>query len=557
MLVPFLSSIQKVQDNSLLPKALQTILNVFDRYSVGNQVLFSIGLALIGILLKNLFLSVSMRLGYWLSGKLMADLRSQATDTLMEVGVGFYDKSKAGRLIEQVVGHTGRLGQLFEGCIYFIVDCIGFLVLFILLFILSWKLTLISIVLTGVIAVLLSRYINSLSRLSAGLAGHARDMSGELLETISGIRLIKSLVKEKIMGSIVKEKIEAVRKDEYSLQFKQNMIHIYTEVLGLVVITVVFLVGLMRYDLSNKILITQLIPFIYVINRLLVILKKLNQRKGVIISGIPFIDLTYELIRTDNKPIIPDGELEFSGLKEGVYFNAVNFSYNSEEKPALSGVNFCLPQGKTTALVGESGSGKSTVINLLLRFYDPQEGEILLDATPLKSFRIDSYRKKIGIVSQDTFIFNDTVGNNIAFGAHETSTDEEINEAARKAGAYEFIKTLPDGYNTILGDKGVRLSGGEKQRISIARAVLKNPDILVLDEATSSLDTRTEKLIHDAIYELSRNKTVVIIAHRLSTIKAADQIIVMKQGRVAEIGNETDLMEKKGEYYSLVKYQHY
>lgn len=557
MLVPFLSSIQEVQDSSSLSKPLQVIVNIFDKYSFGNQILFSISLALAGILLKNLFLAISMRLGYWLSEKLVADLRSQATDTLMEVGVGFYDKSKSGRLIEQVLGHTRRLGQLFEACLRFIVHCINFLVLFILLFILSWKLTLISIVLTGVIAFLLSGYINSLSTLSAKLAGRTRDMSGELLETITGIRLIKSLVKEKIMGSIVKEKIEDVRKDEYRLQFKQNMIHIYTEVLGLVVITVVFLVGLIRYDLSNKILITQLIPFIYVINRLLVILKSLNQTKGGIVGGLPFVDLTHDLIRRDNKPMITDGELEFPGLKEGVYFKSVTFSYSAEDKPALSGVDFFLPQGKTTALVGESGSGKSTVINLLLRFYDPQGGEILLDETPLRRFRLDSYRKRIGIVSQDTFIFNDTVGNNIAFGAHEAPTDEEINEAARKAGAYEFIRTLPNGYDTILGDKGIRLSGGERQRISIARAILKNPDILVLDEATSALDTRTEKLIHDAIYELSRNKTVVIIAHRLSTIKAADQIIVLKGGCVAEAGNEAELMEKQGEYYSLVQHQHY
>lgn len=555
MLVPFLSSIQGIQDDALLPKSLRIIMDQFDKYSTENKVLVSVGLALAGVLLKNIFTASSIRMGYWLSAKLVAELRSAATDTLLGVGLGFYDESRTGHLTEQVLGHTGKISLLFDTCVYFIVNCINFLVLFAVLCLLSWQLTLISIVLTGFIALILTRYINSLSGLSETVARDSRELSGELLETISGIRLIKSFVKEKLFGSIIKEKIERVSQDEYKLNYKNNLIHIYTEMLGIIAITAIFLFGLAKYNINNKILITQLIPFIYIINRLLYILKVLNQTKGNIVSSLPYIDLVHNLIRKDNKPVIIDGQTQFGGLRKGIDFNSVTFAYTADSNAALKGVKFHVAKGTTTALVGESGSGKSTIINLLLRLYEPQDGEILIDGIPLENFSIDSYRERIGIVSQDTFIFNDTVKSNIAFGALDSPAGEEVMEAARKAGAHEFIQGLPSGYDTLLGDRGMNLSGGERQRISIARAILRNPEILILDEATSSLDTRTEQLIHRAISELSLNKTVFIIAHRLSTVKSADQIVVLKNGRIAEIGSETELIERKGEYYNLAKDQ--
>ncbi len=555
MLVPFLSSIQGIEDYSVFPKPIQLIMKYFAKYDPTTQILFALGLAITGVLLKNLFLALSIRLGFLLSGRLTAVLRSRAADTLLEVSPGFYDQSRAGHLAEYVIGHTHRLGKLFEAAAYLIVNCINFAVLLALLFLLSWKLTLISAVLTGIIALPLSGYINKLSRLSRAVAEDARELSGSLYETISGIRLIKSLVKEKLFGSMIKDRIEKVRQDEYELNYKTDLTHIYTEVLGVIVITVIFLIGLLKFDIQNKVLITQLIPFIYIINRLLHILKTLNHIKGNIMSGLPYIDLIFDLVRKDNKPLIADGHTAFTGLARGIDFNSVTFAYDSDAIPALDGVSFHIPAGRTTAFVGESGSGKSTVINLLLRFYEPEQGEILIDGAPIKRLRIDSYRKKIGIVSQDTFIFNDSVKTNIALGAAGTPSEEEIMDAARKAGAHEFIKSLPAGYETILGDRGVKLSGGERQRISIARAILRNPEILILDEATSSLDTRTEMLIHRAVSELILDRTVVIIAHRLSTVKSADHIIVLKNGRVAETGSEADLMERKGEYYNLARAQ--
>ncbi|KAB2820248.1 MAG: ATP-binding cassette domain-containing protein [Candidatus Dadabacteria bacterium] len=277
----------------------------------------------------------------------------------------------------------------------------------------------------------------------------------------------------------------------------------------------------------------------------------MNQTRGIIASRLPAFDTVFDLVRTDNKTQITDGELVYSGLENGITFDTVTFSYNEGERAALSGTNFFIPKGKTTAIVGKSGAGKSTVINLLLRFYDPQSGSVLIDGKPLPDYEVKSYLRHVGMVSQDTFIFNDTVRNNIAFGLTDDYTDDIIVDAAKRAGADEFISALPEGYDTMLGERGIRLSGGQRQRISIARATLKNPEILILDEATSSLDTATEQLIHRAITELSRNRTVIIIAHRFSTIKNADQIIVLKDGRVVESGCESDLMKLKGEFYRL------
>jgi len=348
---------------------------------------------------------------------------------------------------------------------------------------------------------------------------------------------------------MLKEKIAVTGKDLHRAYFGNYMVHLITEGFGIIAIGFLFLIAMAWYDFENKLLLVQLLPFIYILTRLMPVMKTLNQARGNIMSRWPFLNLVHDLIRLDNKPIVKDGQRIYTGLRKGIYFKSVTFSY--EDKPAVEDLHFMIPMGKTTAIVGKSGAGKSTIISLLMRFYDPQRGSICIDNEPLKEFQKDSYRCNIGVVGQDTFIFNDTVKNNVAFGALDSPTDELITEAAKKAGAHNFIMGLPKGYETFLGDRGVTLSGGERQRISIARAILRDPEILILDEATSSLDMGTEELIHKALTDLSRDRTVIIIAHRLSTIRGADQIIVLRDGKVAEVGKEIGLIKKKGEYYKL------
>jgi len=372
-------------------------------------------------------------------------------------------------------------------------------------------------------------------------------------ESFSGIQVIKSFNMENRQTQVINEQLEKTAKNHLRIIFGNYMVHIITEALGVIAIGVLFVIAINLTDMNYKIVLTQLLPFIYILARMLPTLKMINQARGVIESRWPGFEAVYDIIRLDNKPFIKDGNDTFTGIKNSINFKSVTFSYNNDDKNALKSVDFQIPKGKTTAVVGESGAGKSTITNLLLRFYDPQTGNILIDNEPLPSFNISSYRRSIGIVSQDTFIFNDTVSNNIAFGNFEETSQEQVIEAAKRAGAHDFISRLPDGYDTFLGERGIKLSGGQRQRISIARAILKDPEILILDEATSSLDSTTEQQIHSAITELSQNRTVVVIAHRLSTIKNADQIIVLNEGRVSEIGNEKELLSNKGDYYKLTQ----
>jgi subfamily B ATP-binding cassette protein MsbA len=261
------------------------------------------------------------------------------------------------------------------------------------------------------------------------------------------------------------------------------------------------------------------------------------------------------LLNTSDKPYLDNGYLQFTGLEKQINFSLVDFGYEANSL-VLENINFTIEKGQVTALVGGSGAGKSTLVDLVARFYDPTQGCILLDGHNLKDFDIASVRRKMAIVSQDTFIFNASVRANIAYGMEEIS-EESIWQAAQLAHAVEFIQELPDGINTVLGDRGVRLSGGQRQRIAIARALLRNPDILILDEATSALDSVTERLIQESLERLSKGRTVIAIAHRLSTISKADKIVVLEKGQVIEQGNYIKLLAKKGKLwnYHHMQYQ--
>ena len=551
MLVPLLSGIQQIKNYGQLPEILQSIINIFAAYPIEKQILLSLTLVVLALVLKNLVLAVFYYLAYWLTARATEDLRGRVVDTLMTVGVGFFDNVKTGELVENIIFNTMLTDEAIRKSIEIINQIMSFILLLALLVIFSWKLTGVTIVLSAVIAFGVSIYIKKISLYGLRLIESGKELTASLQENLTGIYVIKSFAKEKEQARKLKAQIGVHASNQLNLNFSNFMIHVITEALGVLAIGALFLIAIKGSDMDYRLVLTQMLPFIYILARILPVIKQINQSRGIIVSRIPALDAVYDLVRLDNKPVLKDGDKPYAGLKSGIRFESVTFSYDDNELAALTEADFFIPKGKTTAIVGKSGAGKSTIINLLLRFYDPQAGRILIDEEPLGSFRVETYRRSIGIVSQDTFIFNDTVRNNIAFGITGERSDEIITDAAKRAGADEFISRLSQGYDTILGERGVRLSGGQRQRISIARAILKNPEILVLDEATSSLDTRTEELIHNAITDLSRNRTVVIIAHRLSTIKNADQLIVLKDGRVSETGSEPELMELKGEYYKL------
>jgi ATP-binding cassette, subfamily B, bacterial MsbA len=262
------------------------------------------------------------------------------------------------------------------------------------------------------------------------------------------------------------------------------------------------------------------------------------------------------LLDRSDKPYLTPGTVRHTGLKDAIRLDHVTFHYDSDAaKPALEDVSITIPARKTTALVGPSGAGKSTIVKLLLRFYDPTHGEVYVDERPLRELDLESWRSRISLVSQDVFVFNVPIRDNIAYGRLDAS-EEEIVAAARKADAHEFIMQLPDGYDTLVGDRGVRLSGGQQQRITLARAILRDPEVLILDEATNSLDSISEKLIQDAIDTMSRDRTVVVVAHRFSTIERADQIVVLEDGHVREQGDLQRLLRLNGLFSRLHQLQY-
>jgi ABC-type multidrug transport system fused ATPase/permease subunit len=261
-----------------------------------------------------------------------------------------------------------------------------------------------------------------------------------------------------------------------------------------------------------------------------------------------------DVLRSDNKNYFENGEIEFTGFKHSINFVSVGFGYD-DTSLVLNNISLTIEKGQMTALVGASGAGKTTLADLIMRFYDPIIGEVLIDGVDLRHIEINSLRGKLAMVSQDTFIFNTTVRNNIAYGTND-ATEPKIMEAAQLANALEFIQEMPEGFETILGDRGVRLSGGQRQRIAIARALLRNPEILILDEATSALDSVSERLIQDSIEQLTVGRTVIAIAHRLSTIARADQVVVLEQGRIVEQGKYQELLKQRGRLWKYHQMQH-
>ncbi len=553
MLIPLLSSFQTESNTTELPGFVAFLLTLFDGLSPQMQFISAIGILVSGIALKNLLVVISIYIGYWVNSKVVAGLQEKAIDMLMTVDISYYHDVRTGELADKILDHTFKVWFVIQGAVKFCVYAITLMMLFSLMLIFSWHLTLLSVLMGAFIALIISKYSQHIYRMSSTATNFRQSLAATLVENISGIQTIRQSTKEEQQTSRFLELVNNYRISIYKMFAGFSSISGISEGLGGLVVGVLVIVGVFYLQMGQAKLMTQLLPFIYILSRMLPAAKEMNQGWGQIAGHWTFLYRVNQLLMKENKPFTVDGKKDYPGLKKSISIENVTFSYNSGEEQVLRDINFTIPQGKKTAIVGTSGSGKTTLINLLLKFYTPQNGRIQIDDTPLKEISAQSLRSAIGIVSQDTFIFNDTVANNIAFGTKGEISDSAIRAAALKAGAHEFISNLSEGYETILGDRGIKLSGGQRQRISIARAILKDPEILILDEATSSLDNQTEKKIHQAIMELSHDRTVIIIAHRLSTIKGADQIIVLKDGAIAEQGHESDLLKQQGEFFKIAQ----
>ncbi|WP_414548154.1 ATP-binding cassette domain-containing protein [Anabaena sp. CCY 0017] len=549
MIVPIVLKIvgQEI-DLTNAPPIIRAIMSPFDNFPESYQLGLMATSIIVIIFLKNASSYVSSLASSSVSRTLTSDMRKAGVQLLLEMDINYYTRMKLGDLMNRLNGEIPRASSSLNNLIKLVILVITILVFISILLSISWELTIVStFLLTGVtlanqFAISRSKYFGKL------LTEMSKTLTNNLIETLSGIRLVKATANEDLTYQKINELIQARETAEFKSQVNSNMIAPISEVAGLISLILIVFVGRMLFAEQVASLSAVLLTYLLVLLRLLPFVSQLNTLRSSFANNSASVDMVADFLQRDNKPLMANGNLSYTKLQEGVHFNHISFAYPGYDQLVLKDVNLYLPRGTTLALVGSSGAGKSTLADLLPRFYDPVSGYIAIDGIDIRQFNIKTLRKAMGIVSQDTFLFNESVKHNIAYGKPGAS-EAEIITASKRANAYEFISKLSQGFDTIIGDRGVMLSGGQRQRLAIARALLQDPEILILDEATSALDTVSERLVQEAIDDLSRDRTTLVIAHRLSTVQKAHQIAVFDQGRVVEIGTHNELLQK-GDYYS-------
>ena len=536
------------------PPILKTIMAPFDSVPAEWRLLVMAGAIVAIIILKNVTGYIAGLVASALTRRLTTDLRDAGLRLLLEVDLGFYTQTKVGDVINRLGGELGRTAAAMGTVLRLIIIGITVLVFVGLLLAISWQLTVASTVLLGLVALVNQYWVIRSKDFGKQLSELSKAYSIGVLETLSGIRLVKATGNEGREYHRLQKLIRDREKADFQSQANSGAIGPVSEVTGIIGLMGIVFLGRTFFGNELEALSTVLLTYLLLLFRLMPFVYQLNSARSALANTDASLEILYDFLRRDNKPFMSRGTLPYQQLREGIHFNNISFSYPNRQELVLKEISLYLPRGTTLALVGGSGAGKSTLADLLPRFYDPTSGSITLDGIDLRQFDFRTLRKSMGIVSQDTFLFNNTVRNNICYGRPE-ATEEEIIDAAKRANAYEFIMRLPKGFDTLIGDRGVLLSGGQRQRLAIARALVQDPDILILDEATSALDTVSERLVQQAIEELSRDRTTLVIAHRLSTVQKAHQIAVLDQGRVVEVGTHSELLRKGGYYARLYSMQ--
>ena len=501
--------------------------------------------------------------GYFASSAVMVplrtgvvrDIRIQLYEKVLKLPLSFFSEERKGDIIARMSADV----QVVESSITSSIDMlirqpIAIFVCFFTLFATSWQLTIFVLLVAPLAAWVMGIVSRKLKSQSSAVQGQWGDIIAQLDETLGGLRIIKAFIAEHKMLKRFTYVNNEFRKGMNAMVIRQNAAHPMSEFLGTIIIVIVLWFGgfLILSD-SNLIDASTFIFYMVILYSVINPLKELSKATYQIPLGLASMDRIDFILKAENPIKEPENPIPLPAFEQGIELRDVSFSY-IKDRPVLKHINLKVPKGKTIALVGQSGSGKSTLVDLVPRYHDVKEGEVLIDGKNIKGLRISELRTLIGNVNQEAILFNDTFYNNITFGV-DNATKEQVIEAAKIANAHDFIMESEHGYDTMIGDRGGRLSGGQRQRVSIARAILKNPPILILDEATSALDTESERLVQEALERLMKSRTTIAIAHRLSTIKNADEIYVLYEGEIVEYGQHDELIAKNGYYKRLYDMQ--
>jgi subfamily B ATP-binding cassette protein MsbA len=544
---------QNVSDNTPDNFGVRNILERFTKTQIEEYgkagALVAICLVLISTnFIANFFKYFSIRIINRVRANVVKRLRADIFTKITKLPIGFFSNEKKGDLISRVTNDVQEVENSVVNTLTVVFrDPATIIIYFGVLFVLSWKLTLITLLILPASGIIISSISKRLKKQSTDGQQSLGNILSIMDETISGLRVMLAFNASKYVSAKFDKENGRYAGILRSMTNKRDLSSPLSEFMGVSVVAIILWIG------GNMVFRGEMKPsefFFYIISfyQILVPAKAISASFSSIQRGLASADRIFSVIDAEVSIKESPNPIKISEFKNEIYFKNVSFSYGNED--VLKNIDLIIPKGKMIALVGPSGGGKSTMADLIPRFYDVTNGEMKIDGVNVKNYSLESLRSLMGIVTQESILFNDTIFNNIAFGKPH-ATDEEVIYAAKIANAHDFILQTENGYQTNIGDRGTKLSGGQRQRISIARAVLKNPPILILDEATSALDSESERLVQEALTNLMKNRTSIVIAHRLSTIQHADEIIVLRKGEIEERGTHKDLLEKGGLYKKL------